>query len=218
VGIVGAVVAALLARTTRHSLHQSGRLRRTSEVARVGLRASVRTATTEAKKVFAAAERRSELDHSREMHTAEDVVKALGNMKGAMMKLGQMASYIDDGVPEPMRTALASLQADAPPMSAGLAAQVIRNELGGDPESIFATWDATPIAAASIGQVHRAITKDGQAVAVKVQYPGIDAAIAADLGNADMIARALSMVYPGLEHGPFVDELRLRLIEELDHN
>src|SRR5699024_8065583 len=108
---------------------------------------------------------------------AEQVAETLGNLKGALMKLGQMASYLDQGMPEPVREALAQLQADAPPMAPELAASVIEAELGAGPETVFAEWDPVPIAAASIGQVHRALTRDGRAVAVKVQYPGVDDAI-----------------------------------------
>jgi predicted unusual protein kinase regulating ubiquinone biosynthesis (AarF/ABC1/UbiB family) len=128
-----------------------------------------------------------------------------------------MASYLDQGMPEPMRQALAELQANAPPMSAELAAEVVRSELGAPPEEIFDTWDPEPIASASIGQVHRAITKDGRAVAVKVQYPGVGDAIRADLDNAGMLFGAMGMMLPGLEPGPLVEELRLRLVEELDY-
>jgi predicted unusual protein kinase regulating ubiquinone biosynthesis (AarF/ABC1/UbiB family) len=128
-----------------------------------------------------------------------------------------MASYLDQGMPEHVRTALAELQANAPPMSAELAAGVVAEELGAPPEAVFAEWDPVPIAAASIGQVHRAITTDGRAVAVKVQYPGVGEAIRADLDNAGMIFGAMGMLFPGLEPEPLVAELRERLVEELDY-
>src|SRR5205823_14945085 len=81
----------------------------------------------------------------------------------------------------------------------------------------FAEWDPVPIAAASIGQVHRAITRDGQAVAVKVQYPGVDEAIKADLDNAGLLFGGMKMAFPGLETGPVLEEVRARLVEELDY-
>jgi predicted unusual protein kinase regulating ubiquinone biosynthesis (AarF/ABC1/UbiB family) len=170
-----------------------------------------------ARDVFASAPRREALRAERQLRTTADVVEALGSMKGALMKLGQMASYLDTGLPEPIREALATLQQDAPPMSPDLAAMVIEEELGGAPETVFAEWDAAPIAAASIGQVHRAITHDGRAVAVKVQYPGVDDAIRADLDNSSMLLQAVTLAFPGLDAAPLVDELRARLSEELDY-
>jgi predicted unusual protein kinase regulating ubiquinone biosynthesis (AarF/ABC1/UbiB family) len=102
-------------------------------------------------------------------------------------------------------------------MSAELAAGVIRAELGGDPTEVFAHWDPTPLAAASIGQVHRAVTHDGRPVAVKVQYPGVDDAIRADLENSDLLFGALGMLFPGMDPKPIAGELKERLVEELDY-
>ncbi len=138
------------------------------------------------------------------------------------MKLGQMASYVDDGLPEPMRAALAELQSNAPPMSADLAAEVIEHELGAPPEKVFVEWDPQPIASASIGQVHRAVVIDPatgleRAVAVKVQYPGVGAAIEADLRNASLLGTILKQGFGGLDPDDMVAEIRERLIEELDY-
>jgi predicted unusual protein kinase regulating ubiquinone biosynthesis (AarF/ABC1/UbiB family) len=102
-------------------------------------------------------------------------------------------------------------------MAPELAAGVIEAELGAHPDVLFAEWDPTPIAAASIGQVHRAMTHDGRAVAVKVQYPGVDEAIKGDLDNAGLLFSAMRMMFPGLEPGPLVAELRDRIVEELDY-
>lgn len=170
-----------------------------------------------ARRVFASAERRDALDRSFELRSTEQVVEALGNLKGALMKIGQIASYLDQGLPEHVRTALAQLQSDAPPMSEDLVDETIRAELGQLPRDLFGEWDPAPIAAASIGQVHRAMTHDGRAVAVKVQYPGVDDAIRNDLSNADSIFAALTVLYPGLDPGPIVEELRERIVEELDY-
>jgi predicted unusual protein kinase regulating ubiquinone biosynthesis (AarF/ABC1/UbiB family) len=102
-------------------------------------------------------------------------------------------------------------------MAPELAAEVVERELGARPEVVFAEWDPEPIASASIGQVHRAMTRDGQAVAVKVQYPGVDSAISADLDNSALLVQIISMAFPGLDSGPLVEELRARVSEELDY-
>ncbi len=195
----------------------STRAQRSAAMAGIGAKAGGDYALHRARRAFASAERQVFLDHQFELKTAEAITEALGNMKGAMMKLGQMASYLDQGMPDHVRAALAELQSNAPPMSAELAAQVVRDELGAAPEDLFLEWDPTPIAAASIGQVHRAITTDGRAVAVKVQYPGVGEAIRADLDNAGLLFGAMGLMLPGLEPGPLVEELRTRLIEELDY-
>lgn len=192
-------------------------LGRNATVAGMGVRAGSRWATTQARKTFASAERREELDAEFEMKTTEDVVASLGNLKGAMMKVGQMASYLDTGLPENARQTLAQLQTDAPPMSGELAASVIVEELGQHPDQLFAEWDSTPIASASIGQVHRALTHDGQAVAVKVQYPGVGDAIESDLRTNDAIFGGLRLMFPGIDTATITEELRERLTEELDY-
>jgi predicted unusual protein kinase regulating ubiquinone biosynthesis (AarF/ABC1/UbiB family) len=223
-GVAGLAGAAAVAR--RHNAHRDrsdravrkvGRSARNLEVARLGTRAGGTYAVTQARKVFATAERRQELDTQLQLRTSEQVAEALGHMKGVMMKIGQMLSYLDDGLPEPFREALSQLHQDAPPMSGELAAAVVEEELGRPPDDVFAEWDPTPIAAASIGQVHRAITYEGVAVAVKVQYPGVDDAIRADLENADPLFRGLAMLFPGLEPGPVIAEVKSRFVEELDY-
>jgi predicted unusual protein kinase regulating ubiquinone biosynthesis (AarF/ABC1/UbiB family) len=168
------------------------RASRNARLAVLGVRTGGSYAAHRARRVFADAGDRRQLDTEFEMRTAEQIAETLGHMKGALMKVGQMASYLDQGLPEHVRTVLAQLQQNAPPMSAELAAGVVEAELGAPPERIFAEWDPVPIASASIGQVHRAMTHDGQAVAVKVQYPGIAEAIAADLRIA--VRRTRSVV------------------------
>jgi predicted unusual protein kinase regulating ubiquinone biosynthesis (AarF/ABC1/UbiB family) len=163
------------------------------------------------------ADRREERAAAMELRTAEQVAESLGDMKGALMKLGQIASFLDEGLPEPYRVALAQLQSDAPPMAPALAAGVIEAELGRPPTKIFREWEPRPLAAASIGQVHRAVTADGREVAVKVQYPGVAAAIEADLANTEMLARLLPMMFPSLDPKVLATELRDRLTEELDY-
>jgi len=220
-GAATAVAAWGLARGRRadagRPVHHTGRAARNARVAGLGAKMGTSYAMHRARRTFASADRRAELDMEHQLRTAEQVAQTLGNMKGALMKVGQMLSYLDDGLPEPLRDALAQLQQDAPPMSAELAAGVIERELGAPPDRVFAEWDPVPIAAASIGQVHRAITRDGQAVAVKVQYPGVDEAIKADLDNAGLLFGGMRMAFPGLETGPVLEEVRARLVEELDY-
>ncbi len=219
---VGAVVA-VVARRARRPDQSKGPIvsatfsGRNLRLARLGARAGGREAAARARGVFASAERREALDRSVELRHASDVARELGEMKGALMKLGQMVSYLDEGLPEPVRAALAQLQQDAPPMSVELAARMVESELGARPEVVFAQWDPEPIAAASIGQVHRAMTHDGRAVAVKVQYPGIAEAVESDLGNLALVFGGIGRAYPGFESGPLVTELRTRLREELDY-
>ncbi|MBN2622837.1 MAG: AarF/ABC1/UbiB kinase family protein [Acidimicrobiales bacterium] len=193
------------------------RNQRRAELAKLGGRAGAGFAVHRARRVFASAERQVELDQQFELRTAEQVAEALGGMKGAFMKLGQMASYLDVGLPDHAREALTELQHNAPPMSAELAADVVERELGAPPDRAFAEWDPQPLASASIGQVHRAITRDGRAVAVKVQYPGVDAAISADLEAAGAVFGAMGLAFSGFEPGPLVDEIRARVVEELDY-
>jgi predicted unusual protein kinase regulating ubiquinone biosynthesis (AarF/ABC1/UbiB family) len=193
------------------------RVARNAELARLGTNVGATVAANKARRVFASAERKEQLDRELELKTSAQVAESLGHMKGALMKIGQMASYLDEGLPEHLRTALAQLQADAPPMSPELAAHVIEEELGAAPDKVFAEWDPIPMAAASIGQVHRAITKDEVAVAVKVQYPGVEKAILADLDNTDLMFQAMGLMFPGLDPAPLVSEIRDRLVEELDY-
>lgn len=196
--------------------------RRNIGLARLGARVGRTYASTAARKTFASAARRDQLDRERELRSAEQIADQLGDMKGALMKLGQMASYLDDGLPEPLRLALAQLQADAPPMSIDLAIGTLERELGRSIDDAFVEFDPEPIAAASIGQVHRAIVSDPtnggeRAVAVKIQYPGIGEAIAADLRNADILGAVLRQGFGGLDPTEMVDEIKLRVAEEVDY-
>jgi predicted unusual protein kinase regulating ubiquinone biosynthesis (AarF/ABC1/UbiB family) len=196
---------------------RQSRLGRGAALARLALRIGGRYVARSPRLLFASVDRRSELRHELALRTADDVVEELGSMKGALMKLGQMASYIDEDLPQTYRTAMARLQHNAPPMSPELASSVIVDELGDAPERIFARWDPVPFAAASIGQVHRAITKEGTAVAVKVQYPGIARTITSDVRNVALLRRVAAAAFPGLETRSLIDELGERLREEVDY-
>ena len=193
------------------------RLSRGRAAVQLVIRGGLRYAGSAPRLFAAAGEHRQQLRNDLALQTAEDVATTLGAMKGVLMKIGQLASYVDDGLSPAVRRTLSRLQDSVPPMSADLAAGVIRAELGLPPEEAFARWDPEPIAAASIGQVHRAITHDGRAVAVKVQYPGIAETIAADLGNVALLRRMLRITAPAQDVDGLIEELRDRVLEELDY-
>ncbi len=212
----GAAGAALTAGLVRRRV---GRLRfeRGLATAQLAVRGGVRYAGNAPRLFAVAGERREQLRNDLAMRTADDVLATLGTMKGVMVKLGQMASYVDDGLAPSVRRTLSRLQDSVPPMSAELAAGVVEEELGAPPERLFEQWDPEPIAAASIGQVHRAITRSGQAVAVKVQYPGIAETMAADLDNVALLRRMLRITAPSQDVDGLISELRTRVLEELDY-
>ena len=153
--------------------------------------------------------------------TANAMLKTLGEMKGLPLKLGQMASYIDGlappGYEARFQEVLTQLQSKAPPLSSEAARRVITQELDGPPEELFQSFESEPFAAASIGQVHRAVTRGGEAVAVKVQYPGIDKAIENDLKSLSTLE---SMVAPiGRRYGTkeTTREIASVFLSELDY-
>jgi predicted unusual protein kinase regulating ubiquinone biosynthesis (AarF/ABC1/UbiB family) len=196
-----------------------GRLRvhRGLAALRLVLRGGARYAGSAPRLFTAAGEQRERLRTDLALRTAEDVAATLGAMKGVLAKIGQMASYLDDGLSPEVRRTLSRLRDAIPPMSPELAAQVVAEELGSPPERVFARWDPVPIAAASIGQVHRAVTRDGRAVAVKVQYPGVAETIAADLSNVALLRRLLRITAPSQDVDALLEELRERVLEELDY-
>ena len=215
-GVSIAAVAVLRGKAGRRRT-ASLRVERGLTALRLVARGGARYASNAPRLFAAAGEHRQQLRNDLALQTAEDVAATLGTMKGVLMKLGQMASYIDDGLTPAARRTLSRLQDSVPPMSPELAAQVVTEELGLPPEQAFATWDPEPIAAASIGQVHRAITLDGRAVAVKVQYPGIAETIEADLGNVALLRRMLKISAPSQDVDGLLAELRERITEELDY-
>ena len=194
------------------------RITRSARVWRLTARRGVHWGVMRVRGSRADDEARARLEEQFVIRTAEDVARELGQMKGAIMKAGQMLSFILDGLPPEAQAALAQLQADVAPMAPSLAAQVVREELGDEPERLFLSWDPVPVAAASIGQVHRAVLSDGRVVAVKVQYPGVDEAIQGDLDNAEWLYGLFSsFAMKGLDVTGIVDELRARMSDELDY-
>jgi len=194
------------------------RLARQARVARLTVRRAAHLAAVKVRGTTLDDEHRRALEERFVVRSATDVAREFGEMKGAVMKLGQMLGFAADGLPAEAQAALAQLHQDVPPMAPSLAEQVIRDELGDGPDALFLDWDPIPVAAASIGQVHRAVMPDGRIVAVKVQYPGIDRAIANDLDQADRLySLAAGLALPGLDTHALVDELRARMADELDY-
>jgi predicted unusual protein kinase regulating ubiquinone biosynthesis (AarF/ABC1/UbiB family) len=159
----------------------------------------------------------------RQIQTAKQIVAALGSMKGAAMKIGQVMSFLDVGlVPEEYREEfqheLAQLRDAAPTVSFKQMRRVIEDELEEPIGTLFSSFDEEPIAAASIGQVYRATLRDdGREVAVKVQYPGVAAAVRADLQNLEMIMRLMNRMTPKLDARAIADEVKARIGDELDY-
>jgi predicted unusual protein kinase regulating ubiquinone biosynthesis (AarF/ABC1/UbiB family) len=153
--------------------------------------------------------------------TAEAMLKTLGEMKGLPLKLGQMASYIDGlappGYEERFKKTLKKLQAKAPPLSPEAAVRVVTEDLGAPPNEVFAEWEAEPFAAASIGQVHRATTRGGDRVAVKVQYPGIDEAIVNDLKSISLLETMVAPIARKYHTKEGLDEIKAVFLRELDY-
>ncbi len=152
---------------------------------------------------------------------AARVAEVLGEMKGAAMKLGQLLSFVDLDLPPEVRSiyhdALAQLRDSAPPEDPEAIERVVREDFGAPAEEVFATWDPSPLAAASIGQVHAATLHDGRDVVVKVQYPGVAEAVRSDLANAEMFTPLARLFSPNQEIEPLLDELRERINDELDY-
>lgn len=153
--------------------------------------------------------------------TAEQLFKVLGELKGGAMKFGQTLSIFEAALPEelagPYRATLTKLQDAAPPMSASTVHKVLATELGPQWRRKLTEFDDAPAAAASIGQVHRGVWKDGRQVAVKVQYPGAAEALISDFTQVARVGRVAAGWIPGLDIKPILDELKARVVEELDY-
>lgn len=153
--------------------------------------------------------------------TAAQIFKVLGSMKGGAMKVGQSMSIFEAALPEeligPYRAALTKLQDAAPAMPAKLVNKQMAAQMGPRWRSSFRSFQEEPVAAASIGQVHRAVWKDGRQVAVKIQYPGAGDALLSDLAQLSRVMRLTTSWVPGLELRPLLEEIRERTREELDY-
>src|SRR5215204_1430992 len=179
-------------------------------------------AGTAAANVVRSEERAQERLETRHLETALKMASVLGEMKGAAMKIGQMASFIDvDFLPPEYREIyqdqLSKLRTHAPAMPWEKVRTVLEEEYEERPESVFASIEEEAFAAASIGQVHRATLQDGTKVAVKIQYPGVADALESDMANAGILVRLAKLLAPGLDAKAVASELRERVLEELDY-
>jgi predicted unusual protein kinase regulating ubiquinone biosynthesis (AarF/ABC1/UbiB family) len=189
-----------------------GRLTRLGKVAALSARGSAGLAMRALRKVAGAeteASERSTLGH---------LVQALGEMKGAAMKLGQALSMEVDALPPELRQIVARLQSEAPPIDSEEIAAIIEEELGAPPERLFAEFDPQPLAAASLGQVHAARMADGREVVLKVQYPGIAEAVESDFANLSVLVRAAGLTSKLLDGREYVEELRREIALETDYH
>ncbi|WP_210404934.1 AarF/ABC1/UbiB kinase family protein [Hahella sp. CCB-MM4] len=149
---------------------------------------------------------------------ANQIADTLGELKGAVMKVGQIASQTQDFLPKEFSEALQRLQKEAPPMAYSVIQKQVINELGAPPEELFASFDQVPYAAASIGQVHRAQTREGKDVIVKIQYPGVDKSVNSDLKQLKLTLKLGGLLkLPKESVDQLFNEIRERLNEELDY-
>jgi predicted unusual protein kinase regulating ubiquinone biosynthesis (AarF/ABC1/UbiB family) len=199
-----------------------GRIRRTAQVGSVVGSQGARYAGTRAANLARSPEDATEALERRHLEAAERMVATLGRMKGAAMKIGQLASFIDTEFLPPeyrelYQEQLAQLRTQAPTMPWKQVRKVLDEEWEEPCEELFEQFEHEAAAAASIGQVHRAVLPDGRPVAVKIQYPGVAEAIAADMQNAGLILRMAKALAPGLDAKAAAEELKERVMEELDY-
>src|SRR5690606_5273705 len=192
--------------TDREQNRLSGRLNR---YARVGVNVGGAAARIAGARLFG-----RELGDAR---NAADLAAALGGLKGPLMKLAQMLATVPDLLPPEFATELQKLQAAAPPMGPAFVRRRMVAELGSDWEKRFRSFDRTPAAAASLGQVHKAVGHDGRQLAVKLQYPDMQSAVEADLGQLGMILKLQRRFSPEIDTSEIAKELTERLREELDY-
>ncbi|MGH2876260.1 MAG: ABC1 kinase family protein, partial [Solirubrobacteraceae bacterium] len=200
----------------------TGRVRRTARVGGLVTGQTLRWAGMRTANRMRTPEQAAAAEAQRTAALVDELVNQLGRMRGAAMKVGQMISMVElEGLPAEQREAvqaqLASLRDDVPPVPFSRLERLLRRELGGPMSRVFAQFDEVAFAAASIGQVHRAMTVDGEEVVVKVQYPGVAEAVETDLRNAMLLLPLLRRLAPGLNGRALLGELRERIGEELDY-
>jgi predicted unusual protein kinase regulating ubiquinone biosynthesis (AarF/ABC1/UbiB family) len=201
----------------------TSRVRRTAKIGGLAAGQAIRQAGTRAANITRDDEGKKAALERRHIEAAEQIVTALGTMKGAAMKIGQVLSFLDVGLVPPeyqeeFQKKLAKLRDAAPTVTFKDMKKVIESQLEDPFKEVFADFDEAPIAAASIGQVYRArLRDDGREIAVKVQYPGVAAAVRADMQNLGLILRLAKRIAPGMDPQALGKEIRDRIEEELDY-
>ena len=200
----------------------TGRIARTARVGSLVTGQGARWAGMRTVNRVRSPERAATAQNERTAALVNRLVDELGQMRGAAMKVGQVLSMVEfDGLPEDERDALqaklAELRDDVPPVPFAKLERLLRQEFGGPLSRVFSDFDERAFAAASIGQVHRATTRDGEEVVVKVQYPGVAEAVETDLRNAMLLVPLVKRLAPGLDVKALATELRERIAEELDY-
>jgi predicted unusual protein kinase regulating ubiquinone biosynthesis (AarF/ABC1/UbiB family) len=200
----------------------TGRWRRAAKVGRLAGGQTARGYATKAANLTRSEQARRDAAVQRQMEAAEQIFDVLGQMKGAAMKVGQVASFMDTGAFPPefqerIQAKLAQLRDAAPRVPFERMRKVVEDDLGERLDDVFAEFAEDAVAAASIGQVYRARLLDGREVAVKVQYPGVAQAVRADLQNLGLIMRVAKRMAPGMDAKAMTREIRERLTDELDY-
>jgi predicted unusual protein kinase regulating ubiquinone biosynthesis (AarF/ABC1/UbiB family) len=198
------------------------RVRRAAKVGRLAGGQAARGYVTKATNLTRDEEGRRSAAERRQMEAAEQIFDVLGQMKGAAMKVGQVASFIDTGAFPPefqerIQAKLAELRDAAPRVPFERMKKVVEDDLGEKLGDVFSEFGEDAVAAASIGQVYRGRLYDGREVAVKVQYPGVGQAVRADLQNLGLIMRVAKRIAPGMDAKAMTAEIRERLTDELDY-
>ncbi len=208
--------------STKEGSVTSGRIARTARFGKLVGGQGIRWAGTRAANLTRDEEEATRKMEQRSLALAEELVEQLGKMRGAAMKIGQVLSTIDfDAIPEGERenfkAKLAALRDSAPAVPFSKMKKVVEQDLGAKASEIFKEFDEEAFAAASIGQVHRAVTHEGDEVVVKIQYPGVAEAVETDLRNMNVLLPLVKKLAPGLDGKALMGELRERIAEELDY-
>ncbi|MDB5108468.1 MAG: hypothetical protein JWM69_1409, partial [Candidatus Binatus sp.] len=200
----------------------SGRARRAIKIGELASQVGTSYLWNQLRRPFLSASERDRELLETHIRNAQRIVASSGQLRGAFMKLIQLLSMRQDLLPGEALDVLRATQSSVPPMNYATISDQIRREIGKRPEALFRSFEQNAFAAASLGQVHRAVTRDGKEVAVKIQYPGVEDTVEQDLGNLKLLLRTLQalghdVMRQKIDTGAIYKELEQRLREELDY-